>query len=69
MDIATMIEDWINDQLDSIFVSYTLNERIHNGIEYRLKMLLETYSLHPQIFVFFDFAPTLTIYLIKKLKL
>jgi hypothetical protein len=69
MDIATMIEDWINDQLDSIFVSYTLNERIHNGIEYRLEMLLETYSLHPQIFVFFDFASTLTIRLIKKLKL
>jgi hypothetical protein len=69
MDIATVTKDWINDWLESVFVPYTLNKRIENGIEYRLKMLLETYSLHPQIFVFFDFASTLTIRLIKKLKL
>jgi hypothetical protein len=39
MKFATVIEDWIEDQLEPIFVPYTLNKRIDNEIEYLLEML------------------------------
>jgi hypothetical protein len=39
MKIAIVVEDRIKDRLEPIFYLYTLNKRIENEIEYRVKML------------------------------
>jgi hypothetical protein len=40
MDITTVIKNMVNDRLEHIFISYTLNQKIENQIKYRLEMLL-----------------------------
>jgi hypothetical protein len=46
MNVATAINDWINDRLESVFVSYTLSKRIENEIEYQLEIdIVLCYSL------------------------
>jgi hypothetical protein len=46
MNVATAINDWINDRLEPVFVSYTLSKRIENEIEYQLEIdIVLCYSL------------------------